>query len=134
MKKTIYTALFLALCLALVGCAKNPAGGSPPPPNTIQSGARDTSAALNGFLTNAQAKYQTSCKANPNQTPCLTINKGIAAQNTLITALDTYCGWSSSVAPPDPSAACVPVASAQQALITATENAAALITQIRGIL
>lgn len=94
--------------------------------------ARDTAAALQGSLTAAQAKYQTSCKANPSQNVCQLINRGVSAQNALITALETYCGWSVQ-APPDPSAKCVPVNNAKDALNAALANARQLTVEIKGV-
>ena len=99
----------------------------------IERTARDTAAALSGSLVAAQAQYQGTCQQNPQQLICQTINRGVAAQNALITATETYCGWSVSLAPPDPSAKCVPVKSAQAALTSAIANAKQLTVEVKGV-
>ena len=135
MKQLSVAVLTIGLLLS-TGCAKKTTGGgTPAPPSaTVQSSARDAAAAINGVLTSAQAKYTTACESDPGQTPCTLIKKGVTAQNLLITALDTYCGWSATTAPLDPSAACIPVASASQTLVNATSNVETLITEIGGLL
>jgi hypothetical protein len=100
----------------------------------VQNNARDTSAALQGAIVAAQAQYQASCTANAAQEACTTINKAVAAQNALITATESYCGWSTTNPPASPTAACVPVATAEAGLQTAIANATTFITQIKGIL
>ena len=128
MKHVLYAALDLTLC---VGCAKQTGTTTPSPPtNTPQSIARDTAAALNGAITNAQAKSTAQCVKDNTQSICREINRGVVAQNTLITALETYCSWSATTAPPDPNAPCKPVDSALGALTAATTNAATLVTEI----
>lgn len=97
-----------------------------------EKAARDTAAALQGSLLAAQAKYQTSCQANANQNVCQLINKGISAQNALITSTELYCGWAATNPPPDPSTKCVPVKSAQAVLESALANARTLTIQIKG--
>lgn len=118
MKKWLFSVL--ALAVIMVGC------------QPIENSARDTAAALNGSIVAAQAKYQSSCTANPSQTICQTINKGVSGQNALITAIETYCGWSIAAPPPDPTVKCFPVKSAEPALKSAIANAASLTAQIRG--
>jgi hypothetical protein len=98
----------------------------------VENQARDTAAALSGAIIAAQAQYQASCSANPNQQVCELINRGVAGENTLITAVETYCGWAPTTAPPDATATCVPVKSAQAALQTAISNAATLTLEIKG--
>jgi hypothetical protein len=100
----------------------------------IQTNARNTIAALQGAIVAAQGKYQTTCTANPAQTACTTINQAVAAQNALVTATEAYCGWSTSFPPSNPTAPCVPVASAQAGLQTALNNATAFISQIQGVI
>ena len=68
-------------------------------------------------------------KAGDTMTGPLTL-----AGNALITAVEVYCGWTATLAPPDPTAKCVPVKSAEQALAAAIANAASLTTQIKGAL
>ena len=100
----------------------------------LENQARDTAAALSGSIVAAQSKYQASCTANASQEICQILNRGISGQNALITAVETYCGWTPTLAPPDPMAKCVPVKSAQQALEAAIANAASLTVQIKGAL
>ena len=121
--------------LAMTGCSP------------LEQKARDTAAALSGSIVAAQAQYQTSCAANPKQEVCQLINRGVAGENALITAVETYCGWAptnpsapnagapgapTTAAPPDPTATCVPVKSAQAALQAAIANATALTLEIKG--
>jgi len=100
----------------------------------LENQARDAAAALSGSIVAAQAKYQGSCTANPSQQICQAINRGVSGENALVTAVETYCGWAVTPAPPDPNATCVPVKSAQAALQTAIANAATLTLQIKGAL
>ena len=110
------------LCMVMLGCSP------------LENQARDTAAALSGSIVAAQTKYQASCAANPGQEICLVINRGVSGENALITAIETYCGWSPAIAPPDPSAKCAPVRSAQAGLQVAISNAASLTLQIKGAL
>jgi hypothetical protein len=98
----------------------------------LENQARDTAAALSGSIVAAQSKYLASCAANPSQEVCQIIDRGISGENALITAVETYCGWTPTLAPPDPAATCVPVKSAQAALEAAIANAATLALQIKG--
>ena len=115
---TIFAAV--AGLLAMTGCSP------------LEQKARDTAAALSGSIVAAQAQYQTSCAANPKQEVCQLINRGVAGENALITAVESYCGWAQTAAPPDPTATCVPVKSAQAALQAAIANATALTLEIKG--
>lgn len=119
--KKVMSGLVL-LCLVMVGCSP------------LENQARDTAAALSGSIVAAQTKYQAGCAANPGQEICRVINRGVAGENALITAIETYCGWTAMLAPPDPSETCVPVKSAQTALQVAISNAASLTVQIKGAL
>jgi hypothetical protein len=112
--------LTIAACLALAGCSP------------LLQQARNTAAALQGTLVASQAQYKTSCTANPSQTVCALINNGVSAENALVTATETYCGWSTTSPPADPNATCVPVKTAQAALTAAIANATALTLQIKG--
>jgi hypothetical protein len=98
----------------------------------IENQARDTAAALSGSIIAAQIKYQASCAANASQEVCQLINRGVSGENALITAVETYCGWAPTQAPPDATAACVPVKSMQAGLRAAIANAAALTLEIKG--
>jgi hypothetical protein len=118
MKKLLFllpAVLFLAACPA------------------VQDNARDAAASLNGVITSAQAQNQASCIANGTQAVCTLINRGVAAQNALITAEETYCGWSTTAPPPDPNAVCVPVKGAEAALNAAIANATELTTEIKAV-
>jgi hypothetical protein len=112
----------MALTMALTACSP------------LEQKARDTAAALSGVIVAAQQKYLVTCQNNPTQGVCQNINKGVSAENALITAVETYCGWSASPAPPDPNAKCVPVKGAAAALNAAVSNAATLTLQIKGAL
>ncbi len=112
--------LLLICTLVMVGCSP------------LEKQARDKAAALSGSIVAAQTKYQATCSANPQQEICQIINHGVSGQNALITAVETYCGWSSTLALPDPAAKCVPVRSEETALRTAIANATALTLQIKG--
>jgi hypothetical protein len=100
----------------------------------LENQARDVAAALSGSIVAAQTKYQGSCTANPTQQICQTINRGVSGENALITAVETYCGWAVTPAPPDPNTKCVPVKSAAAVLQAAIANAFALTVQIKGAL
>ena len=118
--KVLSMMLVMAGLLVMVGCSP------------LENQARDTAAALSGSIVAAQSQYQASCTANPNQQVCGLIDKGVAAENGLVTATELYCGWSVTVAPPDPTATCVPVKSAEAALQAAIANAAELTMEIKG--
>jgi hypothetical protein len=118
--KKLMMVLTVAIVLPMLGCSP------------LESQARDTAAALSGSIVAAQSKYQASCTATPSQQVCQIIDQGISGENALITAVETYCGWTPTLAPPDPTATCVPVKSAQAALESAIANAATLALQIKG--
>ena len=98
----------------------------------IEQQARNTAAALQGTIVAAQAKYHDSCVANPTQAVCQDINKGVAGENALITAIETYCGWSTTSPPTDPNAKCVPVSTATAGLQAAIANATQLTLELKG--
>ena len=100
----------------------------------VEQQARNTAAALQGTIVAAQAKYHDSCVGNPRQQVCEIINQGISGQNALVTAVETYCGWSTVSPPADPNTKCVPVKTAEQGLQSAIANAAQLTAQIKGAL
>jgi len=120
MHKLIAVLTIAFLTVSLVACSP------------VEAKARDTAAALGGSITAAQAKYKDSCTANPAQSVCQLINKGVSGENALITAIETYCGWSTASPPADMSAKCVPVKSAEAALTAAVANAAQLTLEIKG--
>ena len=110
----------LAACIMLTGCSP------------LEQNARNTAAALQGVIVAAQAKYHDSCVANPSQTVCQQINNGVSGENALVTAIETYCGWSPTAPPSDPNATCVPVKSATAGLTAAISNANTLTIEIKG--
>jgi len=112
----------LVLTILMLGCSP------------LENQARDTAAALSGSIAAAQSMYQARCAANPAQEICQVINRGVSGENALLTAIETYCGWTPTLAPPDPTAKCMPVKSAQAALQAAIANAATLTLQIKGAL
>lgn len=120
--RKLTTVLLVLSLLPMLGCAP------------LEDQARDAAAALSGSIVAAQTKYQASCTANPSQEICRVINRGVSGENALITAIETYCGWALTPAPPDPTAKCVPVHSAQGALQAAVANAGILTLQIKGAL
>jgi hypothetical protein len=120
--RVVVLLLVTATLLCLAGCSP------------IENRARDAAAALSGSIVAGQSKYQASCVANPGQEICQVINRAVAGENALVTAVETYCGWSVALAPPDPGAPCVPVKSAETALEAAIANAAALTIEIKGAL
>lgn len=100
----------------------------------IENQSRDAAAALSGSIVAAQSKYGDNCTANPKQDVCVAINRAVSGENALVTAVEAYCGWASTLAPPDPKATCVPVKTAIAALQTAIANAGVLTIQIKGVL
>ncbi len=116
----ILCALALAFSLAMLAC------------QPVEKTARDTAAALSGSIVAAQTRYQGQCQQTPTRDVCQLINRAVASQNALVSAVETYCGWQVSLAPPDPNAKCRPVKSAQAALETAITNAATITQQIKG--
>ena len=108
------------LILALTGCSQ------------VEQNARDTAAALSGVLISAQAQNQ-DCVTDSTGPNCSLISRGISAQGVLITATETYCGWTVAN-PPSPKSKCVPVASAASALNSAISNATLIITEIKGVI
>lgn len=102
------------------------------PTTPLEQNARDVSASLQGLLTTAQAQHQ-ECVADKSTPTCQTISRGVAGQNTLVTTIELYCGWSTSAPPPDTTATCVPVKSAAGALNSAIANANQLVTEVKGV-
>lgn len=96
--------------------------------------ARDVAASLSGILVAAQDEYAPVCVSNPTLSNCVVIHKGVAAQNVLITAIETYCGMQLSPIPPPADAKCSPVDSAKAALDLAISNANQAITDIKPLI
>ena len=114
--------LLIPLLLVLTGCSP------------IEQQARNTAAALQGVIVAAQSQYLTTCTSNSSQTVCTSINNAVSGENALVTAVEAYCGWSTTNPPSDPKAQCVPVKTAQAGLQTAIANANVFITELKGML
>lgn len=97
--------------------------------HTFEANARDTIAAANGVIVQAEIQYGPSCLANSKQTVCDDINKSVAAQNAAITALEAYCGFTGASQAQDK---CQPVKSLQPALNAALTNLAQFVTELKG--
>ncbi len=124
-------AITLVLLIMLVGCTHKANTNPEPPSITYAKTARDTAAALGGAITSAQQQYATECQSDASKSACGIINKAIAAQGVLITATETYCGFSGASQPID---ACKPVATAQEGLMKALDNAQQFLTDLKGII
>ena len=96
--------------------------------------ARDVAASLSGILVAAQDEYAPVCVSNPGLPNCVAIHKGVAAQNVLITAIETYCDMKLSPIPPPADAKCSPVTSTQAALDLAVSNANQAIIDIKPLI
>ncbi len=118
--KIVTTIVLVVILLPMLACSP------------LESQARNTAAALSGSIVAAQTKYQASCGVNPGQEICQVINRGVSGEDALITAVEAYCGWTSTLAPPDPTATCIPVKSAEAVLRAAIANASTLTLQIKG--
>lgn len=121
MKRAFAVVITLTLVLFELGCSP------------VEQQARDTAAALGGMLAVAQTQNQTVCTATPTAPVCTTINKAISAQNALVTAVETYCGWSTTTPPGDANAKCVPVKTAEAGLQSAISNAQVFVTELKGV-
>jgi hypothetical protein len=97
--------------------------------HTFEANARDTIAAANGVIVQAEVQYSPTCTSNPNQSVCQTINKAVAAQNAAITALETYCGFTAANQPSDK---CQPVKALEPALTSALANLNQFVTELKG--
>jgi len=118
MQKLKYLLLILPL-LILTACPNvDPA---------IKAG-RDAAAAGQGAILAAQAQ----CKANPSAKVCPVLPQAAAAQNLLVTSLETACGWNPAAPPSDPNAKCVVVQGALPALNSATANLTQILTELNG--
>lgn len=108
----------LLLMVTLTGC------------QPLEQSARDGIATFDGALAAAHDHHAAECTANNQLAACQTINKGIAAKRTAITALEAYCGFSPGT-PLD--APCAPVTSAGPALQAALNNLNQLLTDVKGL-
>ena len=120
MKRLLWLPLAILLC-----------GFACPASQPLEQNARDASASLGGVVSAAQAQHQ-ECLSDATSTTCQTIKRGVSGQNALVTAIETYCGWSTTTPPPDTTATCVPVKSAASALQSAISNANQLTTEVKG--
>lgn len=117
--RNITKLVILLPLLAFVGC--------------VEQSARDTNAALSAVLVAAQDKNLATCQADPKLDVCVLINRGVAADNALVTATETYCNWDPAN-PPALLTKCTPVKSAEETLKAAIANATKITNEIRGIL
>src|SRR3979490_2717342 len=108
--KLLFTIIVAVAALVTLGCSP------------VETQARDSAAALSGSIVAAQTQYQTSCTGDLSQQICQVINRGVSGENALITAIETYCGWALTPAPPDPNAKWVPVKSAATVFQEAIAN------------
>lgn len=122
----------MAVCVA--GCALIHKPGQTTPSAPLDQVARNTLATSSGVLNQAQLEYLAECSANPTTATCTLINQGGAAQNAALTTLETYCGFPRSGVVPAPDAKCVPVASFEPALITATANLQELVGELKAVI
>lgn len=125
MKKTLTTLTTFLLLLSTIACTP------------LEQQARNTSAALSGLIVAAQTQYKPTCALPAGETApavCSIITRAINANNLLITAGETYCGWNVTSPPTDPTAPCVPVKTATQALTVAISNANTAITELKGVI
>lgn len=110
----------LLLTLVLSGC------------NSPAQSARDSIAAAQGLIVAAQATHGDQCRKDATPKVCQVVKRAVSAQNATVTALETYCGWAPGAPPADPEASCVPVKSAESALVTTTQNLNQIITELKG--
>lgn len=118
--------VLLAVVLLASGCSP------------LENQARDVAATSQGVIQQAQRTHLAECQANPSKPfPCGTINQAVAAQNALIDAAETYCGW-----PARPSAAelaaskgkpCARLQSASQTLSAAVRNLNVLVSDLKKV-
>lgn len=133
MRKTNKLAIITALILAplFAGCKHAAQSGVPTtPPVTLEQRARDGIAAATGFLSSAQTQYHDQCAAAPTGAACVTIHKGVAAQNIAIDALKTYCAFGNG---DSLDSICKPVANSADALKSALSNLSGIITDVKGL-
>lgn len=122
MRRMLLTIVVLGSLLVCTACSP------------LEQQARNTAAALQGVIVAAQAKYHDSCVQNPSQSVCQNVNKGVSGENALVTAIETYCGWSTTLPPSDVNAKCVPQKGATAVLTAAIANANQLTLEIKGTL
>lgn len=97
--------------------------------HTIESNARDTIAAAQGVIVQAQVQFQPQCSADATKAPCPVINQAVSAQNAAITALEAYCGFTPTSGVTEK---CTPVKSLQPALTSALANLNQFVTELKG--
>ena len=110
-----------ALALSLLLCTAVFLAGCTP----LENSARDVAATAQGFIVQAQTLHQAECAANPNLSVCQIINQAVGAQNTLIDAIESYCGWPARPSPAQLSSAtasCQRIKTFQAGLQTAVTN------------
>lgn len=113
--------LLLPLFLMLAGC-----------PQPTEQTARDSIAAAHGWVSNAQATWGASCRADNTQAKCVSTNKLIAAEHIAADALTAYCSGPGSTYPQG--GACVPVQGSANALTAAVMNLNAIVNDVKSLL
>lgn len=115
----------IAVMSFVIGCTGTP-----------EQAARDAIAGAHGFVVSAKATWGDSCRADATQVKCTSTNKLIDAEHLAATALGTYCGGTAAPAVASYSAggACVPVKSAEQALLSAVMNMNAIVEDVKSLL
>jgi hypothetical protein len=111
--RTVNFAALVLTCLSIAGCPK------------AEETALQTAYAAQGFIQQAQANHLQECQLYPQKNfPCEMINQAVGAQNMLIDAAETYCGWPAGYMPPQGAipAACSRKPDALSILLAATAN------------
>lgn len=111
----------LAVMFAFSGCDK------------AASNARDAIAASKGVIQTAQTQYLDQCKADPSANPCSLINRGVAAQNTAINALELYCTGQATPSF-DQGGTCHPDKSLEPKLTAAITDLNSIIASLKGVI
>lgn len=116
--ESIFAAFVLSLLLSTAGFFMSAC-------TPLEQTARDLAATANGFITQAQSIHAKECHANPALKTCAIINQAVGAQNVLIDAAESYCGWPARPTPAELASAttsCARIKSATPALQTAVRN------------
>ena len=118
MKQFAKSTIVLSFLLVLVGCGP------------LETKARDTIAGMKGLLDSEQAARKAQCSVDPSAPVCQALIRGAGAENALVTATETYCGWS-TLTPPTLDAVCAPNKALAPALKNSIDNALRIISEIK---
>lgn len=101
-----------------------------------QNDARDAIAVAHGWIVQAQTQWGDSCRLDPTQVKCTTTNRLIAAQHVAADALEIYCSGTPAAGeqPYAVGGTCVPVKSAQNALVAAVGNMNVFTDDVKSLL